>query len=125
MKNNKPPYFINPKRAPKFYQMEGIETIVLTGLHGEKMMMVLNIISPGRSIPLHSHPNEQIGMVYSGKGILMIGGEERMVKRGDFYRVPPNVPHEGKAVGDEPFVALDIFYPIREDFIKKIKGSKQ
>jgi hypothetical protein len=37
-----PPYFVDPEWAPKFTQMEGLETTVLTGLHGEQMMMVLN-----------------------------------------------------------------------------------
>jgi hypothetical protein len=27
------------------------------------------------------------------------------------------VPHSDTTVGDEPFVMLDIFYPVREDFV--------
>ena len=84
-KEERIPYFIDLKKAPRFSQMEGLETIVLTGLHGEKMMMVLNITKPGHTVPLHSHPHEQIGMVYSGKAVLRIGDEERIVKKGDFY----------------------------------------
>jgi quercetin dioxygenase-like cupin family protein len=47
--------------------MPGRETKILTGLHGENMMMVLNATLPGHTIPTHSHPHEQIGMVYDGK----------------------------------------------------------
>jgi quercetin dioxygenase-like cupin family protein len=47
-------------------------------------MMVLNTTLPGHSVPSHSHPHEQIGMVYSGKAKLRIGSEERRVK---FYTV--------------------------------------
>ncbi len=121
--NNKSLYFINPEKCPKIKQMEGLETIILTGLHGEKMMMVLNITLPRHSVPLHSHPHEQIGMVYGGKAKLRIGGEERIVQKGDFYCIPANVPHSDAAIGEEPFIMLDIFYPIREDFVKKIKES--
>jgi quercetin dioxygenase-like cupin family protein len=121
----KAPYFIDPAKAPKIEQMEGLETTILTGLHGERMMMVLNATLPGHTVPLHSHPQEQIGMVRSGREILRIGDEEREVGPGDFYCIPANVPHGDTCLGDEPFVMLDIFYPVREDFVAKvIKGSR-
>jgi quercetin dioxygenase-like cupin family protein len=123
LEEKKIPYFIDLSKAPKIVQMEGLETIILTGLSGEKMMMVLNITLPGHTVPLHAHPHEQVGMVYSGKAKLRIGDEERVVKKDDFYCIPANVPHSDTAMGNEPFIMLDIFYPIREDFIKKAKIS--
>jgi len=121
LKKKRIPYFIDPAQTPKIVQMKGLETIILTGLHGEKMMMVLNITLPRHTVPLHSHPHEQIGMVYSGKAKLRIGDEERTVKKGDFYCIPANTPHSDTTIGDEPFVMLDIFYPVRKDFIKKVQ----
>ena len=121
-KMNEAPYFIDLEKCPKIRQMEGLETVILTGLHGERMMMVLNVTLPGQSVPLHQHSHEQIGMVYSGKAKLRIGDEERIVQKGDFYRIPANVPHSDTAIGDEPFVMLDIFYPVREDLVEKVKG---
>jgi len=121
LKERKIPYFVDLAKAVKIVQMEGLETIILTGLHSGKMMMVLNITSPRHTVPLHSHPQEQIGMVYSGKANLRIGDEERIAKKGDFYRIPANVSHSDTAIGDEPFIMLDIFYPVREDLIKKCK----
>ena len=121
MITKKSSYFISPLDAPKFTQMVGLETTILTGLHGEKMMMVLNTTLPGHIVPSHSHPHEQIGMVYAGKATLSIGDEERIVQKGDFYCIPANVSHSDTCIGDEPFVMLDIFYPVREDFIEKIK----
>jgi len=119
----KAPYFINLRKAPRIKQLEGLETTILTGLHGEKMMMVLNATLPGQNVPLHSHPHEQVGMVYSGRAILKIGDEERTVKKGDFYLIPANVPHIDTCIGNEPFVMLDIFYPVREDFIQKLRKN--
>lgn len=116
--------FIDPKISPKIIQMEGLETTVLTGLHGEKMMMALNATLPGHTVPMHTHPHEQIGMVHSGKAILRIGDEERIVQQGDFYCIPSDVPHGDTCIGDEPFVMLDIFYPLREDFIAKLTEKK-
>ncbi len=121
IKNKKNSYFIEIKDAPKFQQMEGLETTILTGLHGEKMTMALNATSPGHTVPMHSHKHEQIGMVYAGEAKLRIGDEERIVRKGDFYCIPSNTPHGDICIGDEPFVMLDIFYPKRKDFLKKIK----
>ena len=116
-------YFIEPASAPKILQMKGLETTILSGLNGEKMMMVLSATLPGHSVPTHSHPHEQIGLVYSGKAELRIGDEQRVVQKGAFYRIPANTPHSDTCIGEEPFVMLDIFYPIREDFIEKLKNS--
>jgi quercetin dioxygenase-like cupin family protein len=118
------PYFLDLSQAPKMVQMPGLETTILTGLHGEQMMMVLNATLPGHEVPTHSHPHEQIGMVYSGKARLTIGGEERLVEKGDFYCIPSGVPHSDVCLGDEPFVMLDVFYPCREDFLDKLAKSE-
>ena len=114
------PHFIDPTVAFHLTQMPGLETTILTGLHGEKMMMVLSATLPGCTVPIHSHPHEQIGMVYAGKARLRIGDEERVVNKGDFYCIPANVPHGDTCLGDEPFVMLDIFCPVREDFLSKL-----
>ncbi len=125
MKKQKPSYFVSLADSEKFVQMPGLETTVLSGLHGEKMMMALNATLPGHTVPEHSHPHEQIGMVYAGKAILRIGDEEQVVEKGDFFRIPGNVPHGDTCIGEEPFVMLDIFYPVREDFLEKLKQNSE
>jgi quercetin dioxygenase-like cupin family protein len=116
----KPSHFVQPRHAPKVSVMPGLETTILTGLNGERMMMVLSATLPGHSVLLHSHKNEQVGVVYAGKARLRIGNEERIVKKGDFYCIPANVPHADTCIGSKPFVMLDIFCPPREDFRKRI-----
>ncbi len=116
-------YFIDLESLPELSQMDGLKTKVLTGLNGEKMMMVLNSTLPGHTVPQHSHPHEQIGMVYQGRAVLKIGDEEREVKEGDFYCIPANVPHSDTCISEEPFVMLDIFYPVREDFLERLKKN--
>lgn len=120
MADEKPLFFIDPEGSSSFSQMEGLETTVLTGLRGERMMMVLNVTLPGYTVPIHSHPHEQIGVVYGGEAILRIGGEERHVRKGDLYCIPADVPHGDTTIGDESFVMLDIFHPVRGDFIERI-----
>ena len=117
-------FYIDPDAAPTLSPMPGLETRVLTGLTGERMMMVLSATMPGHTVPMHSHEHEQIGMVYRGKAVLRIGNEEREVKQGDFYCIPANTPHGDTCIGDEPFVMLDIFHPIRDDFLGKLADGR-
>jgi quercetin dioxygenase-like cupin family protein len=121
METKKSPYFINLDDAPRFMQMEGLETTILTGLHSGRMTMALNATLPGHTVPIHTHKHEQIGMVYRGQAKLRIGDEERIVKQGDFFNIPSGTPHGDTCISDEPFVMLDIFYPKRKDFLKKLK----
>ena len=118
------PYFLDLDESPKIMQMPGLETTILTGLHGEQMMMALNATLPGHEVPTHAHPHEQIGVVYSGRARLTIGEKERLVEKGDFYCIPANVPHSDVCIGDEPFVMLDIFHPVREDFVARLMDER-
>ena len=63
----------------------------------------------------HSHPNEQMGLLVSGTLEFTIGGETKIMKPGDFYRIPGGVVHAVRAF-DEPVRILDVFYPIREEY---------
>ena len=119
------PYFIDPGKSPKLQPAGGLETTVLTGGQGERMMMVLSATSPGCTVPLHSHPHEQVGMVHSGRARLRIGEEERIVQKGDFYCIPGSVPHGDTCLGDEPFIMLDIFYPVRDDFLAQLRAQEE
>ena len=109
-------FFIDPEKAPRFSQMERLETTVLKG---ERMMMALNATLPGHTVSMHRYPHEQVGVVYAGEALLSVGGEERRVRKGDLYCILTDVPHGDTTIGDEPCVMLDVFYPIREDFVEK------
>ena len=118
-------YFVDAKDAYRLVQMPGLETTILTGLHGERMMMVLNATLPGHTVPTHAHPHNQVGMVDAGRALLRIGNEERTVEKGDFYCIPAGVSHGDTRIGDEPLVMLDIFCPVREDFVEKLEDSNE
>lgn len=82
---------------------------------GEKAMMSFVDLAPGSSVPIHSHPHEQMGVVLEGEFEFIIGDEKRIVKKGDTYVIPSNVPH-GVIVGSVPSKALDVFSPPREEY---------
>lgn len=90
--------------------------------YGEKLMLSYVEIDEGAHVPLHSHPHEQGGVVLEGRMELVIGSETRVLEPGSMYLIPPNMPHKASAVAG-PVKALDVFSPIREDYIwKKAKS---
>ncbi len=64
---------------------------------------------------VHSHPHEQIGYIVSGTFELEMEGKKEIVRGGDSYYVPPNVPHGVVALEDG--IIFDAFTPQREDFL--------
>ena len=82
---------------------------------GERSMAVRFELGKGSAIPAHSHPHDQIGFVASGKLEFTVGGETTVLQAGDGYSIPPNVPHSVGVLEDS--VAVDIFSPLREDYL--------
>jgi quercetin dioxygenase-like cupin family protein len=64
---------------------------------------------------LHQHPHSQITHVESGIFEVEIGEEKKVLTAGDAFYIPPNMLHG--AVCLEAGVLIDIFSPMREDFI--------
>jgi quercetin dioxygenase-like cupin family protein len=64
----------------------------------------------------HAHPHSQVAYVESGVFEFTIGDETRTLKAGDCAYVPPDVEHG--AVCMQTGVLLDIFSPVREDFLE-------
>lgn len=64
-------------------------------------------------VKMHSHPHEQFGYVIKGGFEVVIGEQTSVLKSGDAYFIPPNVPHEFKTIGQTE--AIDVFHPVRRD----------
>ncbi len=84
----------------------------------DHVMSVYFEIDPGVVIRQHSHIHEQMGMILKGEMRMRIGGKERTLRAPALYRIPSQEPHEVEILGDEAALILDIFSPIREDFLK-------
>lgn len=85
-------------------------------VHGDRLTVARMFLKKGCRVPLHSHENEQISNVFEGALRFEIGGQELTVGAGELVRIPPNVPHRAEALEDT--VCLDIFNPIREDWLR-------
>ncbi len=64
---------------------------------------------------LHSHPHEQATYIIKGSFEFTIGDEVRVVKAGDCLYKQPDIIHGAKAL--EESVLIDIFTPMRKDFL--------
>jgi quercetin dioxygenase-like cupin family protein len=88
---------------------------------GEQAMLSVVTIAPGAAGTLHSHPEEQWGVLLEGSAIRIQDGQEIAVAKGDFWRTPGGVPHTMRA-GPEGCTVLDIFAPPRDAYRKPGSG---
>lgn len=84
--------------------------------YDEKLMLVRVEFETGGVGVLHQHYHSQITHVESGVFEVEIAGEKKVLKGGDAFYIPPNVLHG--AVCLEAGVLIDVFSPVREDFIQ-------
>lgn len=106
-------YFPTPEERSRHTIFPGVQVSTCAA---EKMMLSLATLEPHSVVEEHSHPHEQVGMVIEGRLIFIIGGEQKTLGPGDMFRIPGNVRHKVIAL-DQPVKVLDIFHPIREDYL--------
>lgn len=92
---------------------EGVTRRILA--YTDSLMCVENTFAQGAVGKLHSHPHTQITYVVSGEFAFTIDGETRTVTAGDTLLKEDGVEHG--CVCTRPGILLDIFTPMREDFI--------
>lgn len=83
--------------------------------YDERLMLVRVEFEKGSIGALHSHYHSQITNIESGIFEVEIGGEKKLLKTGDAFYIPPNVAHG--VVCLEQGVLIDMFSPMREDFL--------
>jgi quercetin dioxygenase-like cupin family protein len=82
----------------------------------DRMMLSVVDLEPHSIVADHSHPHEQVGMVLQGQLVFTIGDQTRTLGPGDMYRIPGGVRHRVLTL-DQPSRALDIFTPIRTEYM--------
>ena len=100
-------------RVPAEQVAKGIKRQMVIG---EKVMVCRFTFDPFTVTEVHSHPHEQITLVIRGKVRFTIDGQPIIAAPGDVLHFPSNNRH-GATMLDEEVVLIDIFSPIREDFL--------
>lgn len=90
-----------------------------TLVYGERTLMTEFALEKDRVLPRHAHPYEQTGYLVKGHIVLAIGDEEHDTAPGDAWTIPPNVVHGARILEDS--VAIEVFSPVREDYLPKGK----
>ncbi|MFQ5676315.1 MAG: cupin domain-containing protein [bacterium] len=83
-----------------------IEKVVGYLFQGNQGQICFFDFAPGVDVPAHSHGN-QWGVVLEGEMSLTIGGETRIMRKGDSYYIPAGVEHSAKF--DKACKVLDLF----------------
>jgi quercetin dioxygenase-like cupin family protein len=109
-----PPQHFDWESVPVENLDNGIERQLIVG---ERLMICRLRFTPHTVTEPHHHPHEQITIVERGRVLFIIGGEERIAEAGDVLHFPSGCWH-GATMLDEEVVLLDIFTPLREDFLK-------
>ena len=86
----------------------------MMGYDGKIMLVKVNF-DEGAVGQLHKHYHSQVTYVESGEFKMRIGEEEKVLKGGDSFYIPPHVMHG--CICTKPGVLIDVFSPAREDFL--------
>ena len=93
--------------------VEGIERKTL--VFGKSTLMTEFRLKKGSILPSHKHPHEQTGYLVSGQIVLIVEGQKHNMAPGDSWAISGDVEHAGEVLEDS--VAVEIFSPIREDYL--------
>ena len=97
---------------------KGVNTNIFPG---ENVMHSVVRVDPHATGSIHSHPEEQWGVLLEGRCTRIQDGEEVEVSAGDFWHTPGGVSH-GVRTGEHGAVILDVFSPPRAEYRQAGKG---
>jgi quercetin dioxygenase-like cupin family protein len=104
---------VNWSSIPIEHVAQGVQRQMMVG---EGLMICRFRFAPFLVTPEHEHPHEQMSIVVSGRVRFFVEGTERIAVPGDVLHFPPGCWH-GATMMDEEVVLIDIFSPVREDFL--------
>ena len=86
-----------------------------TLVYGEKTLLTEFQFAKGSTVPSHFHPNEQTGYLVSGHMVFIAGNERYNALPGDSWCIAADVEHRAEIIEDS--VAVEVFSPVREDYL--------
>lgn len=93
---------------------EGLRRQVLG--YGPDLMLVCVEFQKGAVGAQHHHPHRQVTYVADGTFEATVGGEKKVLRKGDSFFAAADVVHGVVAL--EAGTLVDVFTPAREDFLK-------
>ena len=84
--------------------------------YDDKVMLVKVKFEKDAIGQLHHHPHTQVTYVESGIFEMTIGDVTKSIQTGDGFYVPPHAVHGIVCI--QPGMLVDVFAPLREDFLQ-------
>lgn len=106
-------FFVKEDFRPQTLENGVIRTI--KGYIGDLMVVELKW-QKGMEGALHAHPHRQCGYILKGRFEANLDGEKRILEAGECFYAEADTPHGLIALEDDSLM-LDIFTPMREDFV--------
>lgn len=115
---------IAPKNAARVFRLDQLPLTEVrpgfarTGLRSDGAVTTVNWFEPGyRSIGPHAHPFDQLSYVLCGAMRFWVGDEVFDVQAPSVLYIPGGVPHCAEPLGDKRALNVDVFAPLREDYL--------
>jgi len=89
------------------------------------MYQMIAELDAGSRMPEHTHSQEQLVHILSGRMKLIVEGVPHELKPGDSYYLASNIPHGVETL--EQTRVLDTFSPPRDEYLaidEKVRGTK-
>ena len=86
-----------------------------TTVYGERTLLSEFRLKAGSQLPRHSHPYEQTGYLVKGRIRLKVDMDEYDVTPGDSWCISIHAEHSAEALEDS--LAVEVFAPVREDYL--------
>lgn len=83
--------------------------------YDDKILMAKVWFDQGAVGAVHSHHHSQVSYVQSGKFEVEVDGRKQVLGEGGCFFVPSMKPHGSVCL--EPGIIIDVFSPLREDFL--------
>ena len=106
--------FLFGKKVPFEPVAPGVKRQVL-GFNNQ-IMMVKVYFEEGSEGYVHSHFHSQVAYVAEGEFDVKVGNETKALVAGDCFFMEPNIEHG--AVCKKAGILIDVFSPMREDFLE-------
>ncbi|MFC2084540.1 cupin domain-containing protein [Bacteroidota bacterium] len=91
----------------------------IMGFNDEIMMVKVHFDKGGIGAK-HKHRHSQTTYVESGKFEVSVGDDTKILTGGDGFYIPPEIEHGALCL--EEGILIDVFSPIREDFMEGESG---
>lgn len=89
-----------------------------TGIRSDGAVTTVNWFEPGyKTVGPHSHSFDQLSYVLAGAMRFYVGDEVFDLTAPAVLHIPGGVPHCAEPLGEEKALNIDVFAPLREDYL--------